>query len=467
MSPTASLALSPRPSLTFGAVPSATQLRRHLSPNLGQAIELRFNNALTPFFRLTLEDFLAGVMLIDVFALWMPRATNALTRGAVDYNPKKDPKAQEKTGWRKELYIAGERLKRLNLPNFIEECGREIASGPGFFVFPTLVFALARRGSSFKRALHLSQNNIQNLAHHYHNTRASMPRETNANKIFQEFAQSLIDKGALLQSVPHATRKQDAHALNKSINHFTDAIAQATTQRSRETKKTLHEARTALKDTILDINRSVFARTNNHLVPLPKSMSLNFGSGIKVGDWIQTLEQWHPVHQRIQKQLGSQSGKVNLAQHIAQTTQRLLVEKAVYVTATMVSTLAFLYQLVRWTQGHDTYVANRTMPLHGQKHHTTMTNVMNHLPHMSLHPHHGATPLTANTVPYTAFAKPTPTSGPFMTQQQVTNSWRHAFHNAATVNNTPMTKPTPSPWGPGNQHVTAAPLYTTTEGARA
>ena len=345
-----------------------------LSPRLTQTV--------TPFFRLSLEDFLAGTMLIDIVAMWLPRAWNALTRGALNYHPSKDPKAQEKTGFERWRYITHEKIKRLNIPNFIEECGREAASGPGLFLLPTLIFAIGRRWSPFKRAIQLSQHNIQQLTQWTakHLTSKATPAldatPASLKRAYTQLLHTLVDQSALLADLPKATPAGDRRDMIQGLNHALSQLADSIIASQGKSTPALTKSQAAFRLQVEQIHRRVMAREDKHSVPLPKGITLDFQTHVNADTWMTTLTHWYDVlrhaQQRTLKQAQRSHASVTpqhltqqLAQQVASSAQQVLQQKALLVVAAVSSTLAFLYQLVKWTQGHETYVANRTVPLLG------------------------------------------------------------------------------------------------------
>jgi len=214
-----SMTVSPRFGNTAGVA------ARRLVPSVGaEVLDWATRRIAMPFCNLTLTDFLAGVMLVDVFALWVPRAYNALFRGAMDYKPSEDPVAQRKQGLDKFFYTTNERFKRLNWPNFIEECGREFASGPGFFIWPTMILsgAALHLFNPYKTGVHLGQGDITTLGNVYKNRLG--PRSLDAMKQpgrwkgeFKKFIHNIIDEEALLKGL----KSDDQESYRKQLPQIT------------------------------------------------------------------------------------------------------------------------------------------------------------------------------------------------------------------------------------------------------
>ena len=103
----------------------------------------RFGNALVNTFQLITENFTAAFLAQDVLGMWVPRSGNALIRGREIYDPQSDPDALKRPFVSQFFHASKETLKGLNYPNFKEEVGREVETGPGVLVAATAVFGLA------------------------------------------------------------------------------------------------------------------------------------------------------------------------------------------------------------------------------------------------------------------------------------------------------------------------------------
>jgi len=398
-SQTASMRMTPR----FGSTAAiAGTAARQLMPSMGAELLGGLHRRLgIPFVGYTLTDFLAGVMLVDVFALWLPRAYNALFRGAMDYKPSEDPIAQRKQGLNKFLYTTHERFKRLNWPNFIEECGREFASGPGFFIWPTLILsgAALKFFNPYKTGLHLGHHDITSLGKVYQSqlgekSLESMKKKGSWTGEFQKFVHNIIDEDALLKDLKpedKATYSKQLKQITADLEkHLTDYRNDPTAWAKRiggnikrwfnKTPDTtplgmVEKTQQQLVNLVEDINKhNVFGRhiKENWLPVKNKIFTLETAAGehsvVKVGDFTKKLARWFDVHHAFEKQvenLPKGFTGTTLGQLVEHADKRLMKTKTGYMIATVALTIGFLFKLVTWTQHHDSYVANRNLDLVG------------------------------------------------------------------------------------------------------
>ncbi|MFM7468803.1 MAG: hypothetical protein ACKO37_04830 [Vampirovibrionales bacterium] len=85
------------------------------------------------------------IIALDVLGIWMPRIGVSLVRGALPYDPQKDPDLKTMSPW--DAWRTGKwrQLKALNWPNLAEETNREFASGPGFYSICILSYLAASK----------------------------------------------------------------------------------------------------------------------------------------------------------------------------------------------------------------------------------------------------------------------------------------------------------------------------------
>lgn len=375
--------------LTFGnhaKLNYGLKLAEAYVPNSFQAFGRRLNEGLgKKFFRPIVEDFLMGIMAVDFFALWLPRAWAALMRGVMDYDPQKDPEAQTKEGWNEKLYVAKERFKRLNWPNFFEEWWREFASGPGMFIWPTLCFAAFRNSTDNRRAIQTPQFTLKQLSKQFKQFVADNPT-TDKHGGYNKFAESLIDWDRLfgnrIMDDASKQKRSDyrqhlANNLSKLTEKLTERaklqdkhpLANLPLHRQRRTFRKLteaiHKINGELKDTIRNINtRYAGERYMKHFdVPLTSAWEAgNTGKpATTIGNFTAQLEHFFDLAHNTKKR--AIKTKKPLATTVEQLTKKALRHKGWFSLATIGITLGFLFKLVEWTQSNDTYVANRTQKL--------------------------------------------------------------------------------------------------------
>lgn len=127
--------------------------------------------AITPITEAIETNFLVNFNMLDFAGMGVPRVSRSLQRGAEPYNPNQDPKAQEKQGLDRWLYIKRQQLGHANWPNLYEELLREIQAAPGALLVPTLALAAMPLASRFthqpfgRRALLLSRQALDEQSH--------------------------------------------------------------------------------------------------------------------------------------------------------------------------------------------------------------------------------------------------------------------------------------------------------------
>jgi hypothetical protein len=88
------------------------------------------------------SQFFWDFTILDFVGMGFPRISRSLQRGAVPYDPLKDPEAQKRSGLDKWFYIRRKKAENANWPNLGEEMMREIQAAPGSLLVPALVFGL-------------------------------------------------------------------------------------------------------------------------------------------------------------------------------------------------------------------------------------------------------------------------------------------------------------------------------------
>jgi hypothetical protein len=138
--------------VTLAAAGYASTLNPALAAGLASKIDSQF------FWDFTILDFVG---------MAFPRVSRSLQRGAVPYDPEKDPEAQQRKGLDKWIYIRRKKAENANWANLREEMLREIQAAPGSLLVPALVFGLVPLASRNKllswtgrRALQMSENEL-------------------------------------------------------------------------------------------------------------------------------------------------------------------------------------------------------------------------------------------------------------------------------------------------------------------
>jgi hypothetical protein len=87
------------------------------------------------------SQFFWNFMMLDFIGMGLPRVSRSLKRGALPYDPEKDPEAQKREGFNKWFYIKKREAENANWPNLYEEFLREAQAAPGSLLVPAMVFS--------------------------------------------------------------------------------------------------------------------------------------------------------------------------------------------------------------------------------------------------------------------------------------------------------------------------------------
>jgi len=191
----------------------------------GSATHTTVNKFLLPTFQKLTEVFLWSFLGVDLLCLWVPRITNSLVTGAIPYDSRQDPSAQNLSFPR----LAGRWVDRnfmgLNWRNLYEESKREIGSGPGTLAIPAVVF-LGVRHVLNKRHMELSYHSIeglcQGLEHHISKNPAS---QVHSRKAYTEQIESYInsiftDPGLRKAPLIEPAAKHELADIRKTLIHI-------------------------------------------------------------------------------------------------------------------------------------------------------------------------------------------------------------------------------------------------------
>lgn len=96
------------------------------------------------------SQFFWNFTVLDFVGMAFPRISRSLQRGALPYDPEKDPEAQKREGLDKWWYIKQQQIHNANWANLKEEMLREIQAAPGSLLVPTIVFSALPLASRFK-----------------------------------------------------------------------------------------------------------------------------------------------------------------------------------------------------------------------------------------------------------------------------------------------------------------------------
>ncbi len=110
-----------------------------------------FNPAMAASYAAKIDSqFFWNFTILDFVGMAFPRISRSLQRGALPYDPEKDPEAQKREGMDKWWYIKQQQINNANWANLKEEMLREIQAAPGGLLVPTLVFSALPLASRLK-----------------------------------------------------------------------------------------------------------------------------------------------------------------------------------------------------------------------------------------------------------------------------------------------------------------------------
>lgn len=368
----------------FGQLGQA--LRLATTPSATQGLTMAVSNGLAKIFRPVLENIIVGIMVVDVFAMWVPRVFGALTRGAFNYSPKTDPQAQGKTGWDLKKHVFKKRIDGLNWINAFEETMREVASGPALFVWPTLIFMAARRGAA-KTGIELSYGPLTKLTDTLAHTLEQQGAKASDKSLKGALKQTIMglfgDETMLKTKMPEHGKTYGEH-----LTQWTDRLVEAFWKQNPARSKplsasayesTLEHLKKDLCQTIEGYNRLHHAESRfyNYDKTLVKWLNRLDSKGLKktieldkegklpmiaAGKLVEHLDKWKDfLHQVDHVHMKAPSKPlVPIMEGLRQT---LTIKKAALSLGTIGFTLLFLFRLVYWAQSHNNYEANRLIPL--------------------------------------------------------------------------------------------------------
>lgn len=340
------------------------------------------NGRVTSFFRATKEDYIAGVMAIDLIALFFPRAWKALVRSSKDYDPKKDPKAMRLTGLKEWLYIAGQRAKRLNWTNFIEEFSRELLGGPGLFLPTAILFSAFRKGYG-KTATQLDGSTLKAFSEQLGDKAKVMKldqfNEAGFKQLTHQFAKDLIDIDKLVgKDAPESLKETFKKEMGQWVDDYLTKLnsppeggyaGKWAFWKNKETKKAYAawaKERDALEAGLKPIIETV--RNNrptefwNRLARIP--FLKNWKNGDKfmtASNWANRLGEWNDFTQTVKKQW--RKGTHSFADSLKHVYNKMKTLKILYTGSVVIATMGALLKAVYIFQHNDEYPANSAVRL--------------------------------------------------------------------------------------------------------
>ncbi|MBY0450804.1 MAG: hypothetical protein K2X01_09300 [Cyanobacteria bacterium] len=358
------------PSVQFGG--AITNISRRLGDVAANNLEKVFQNIV--------EIFLWAFIAQDVVSMWVPRIEVSLTRGRVHYDPTTDPSNQGLTPRQQMAKSLVKNIKGLNWPNLYEETMREVATGPGVLMVPTVIYSIARRTFG-KQASEMGYQPLSKMAHTFmdHLKGADSKKLTQKHaytqsvqsfvrNLFQdtEFEKAKLASGqsgkAFLDNWSGRWAEQlfnnDHSTRDKALGELSHELTTAVEGFNRKHPRMAELLKTQTDVTVTKVRlfkRAAAEKAGKAAVFKP---SVDF---IKAGDLTGYLTKFNDFmrtvyEEKVGKHVGDQfAALANKIYH------RLTVRKAIMGLSATLLTGIYLTYLVKLTQHNDSYVANRLL----------------------------------------------------------------------------------------------------------
>ncbi|MCA9789547.1 MAG: hypothetical protein KC462_07225, partial [Cyanobacteria bacterium HKST-UBA05] len=354
-----------------------------LAQTATESFGLRASNTLARIFRPVLENIFAGIMVVDVFCYWIPRVWGALTRGAFDYDPDRDPQAYGKQGWDRQKHVLNQRLKGLNWINAWEETMREVASGPALFIWPSILYMMLKPGFG-KRAAELPHAALTQLsdgfteaAQHQGLTEKLQPRQFKI--AFARMVRDMFDDDRMRATNRRTKPGQPLESYGAFFQSWSSRLTNALWRQKKEPRKSakaLADLKHELLKAVQIYNRKHHAESRfYHYEKMPlrflqrhvgkdgKTVSLAAKTELThVGQWFDNLQRFGDLAMEVEK-LKATSPSTPIIKLMEGARQRMIRRKAAFSLSAIGITLVFLFRLVNWAQSSNSYVANRRLQL--------------------------------------------------------------------------------------------------------
>jgi hypothetical protein len=181
------------------------------------------------------SQFFWNFTVLDFIGMGFPRVSRSLQRGALPYDPDKDPEAQKRRGFDRWIYIKSKQAQNANWPNLYEELLREAQAAPGSLFVPAIIFSALPFASRFNALKHVTppgrrsmwmpthevQQHCNNIVHFIRqkSQNQALSKDTNSNSIQQlgtDFIKHMFEPAKQLPDVQ--TRKMDLHINGKTLS---------------------------------------------------------------------------------------------------------------------------------------------------------------------------------------------------------------------------------------------------------
>ncbi|MBY0404860.1 MAG: hypothetical protein K2X66_13250 [Cyanobacteria bacterium] len=356
-----------------------------------------------PVFENVSEVFLWGFLAQDVVSMWMPRIRQSLMRGAIPYDPTKDPENKGKTWFQTLKTTMANRIAGWNWVNFNEETKREFATGPGVLMIPALAFLAARR-SFGKSSVELGHGPLTQFTDSFIQALKNSPLATQEKITPQEFQQVLGDfvkstfgfsEADLAQKIKISTGKELKVRAGEVAAKSETTLGEYLTQWSHQwaesvfnhhgipqadLKKEIHVLETSLQDTLISgFNRAIKVAErpdkvlNIDKIPVklldrtlskgPNAEKIVYSIGEKpVGEFLHELSCWKDYALAVFSTKTKGAGVSDFLPELAEKIyKKMVTKKAMLALAVSGLTGFYLIELAKWAQSHETYEANRLL----------------------------------------------------------------------------------------------------------
>lgn len=332
------------------------------------------------------EVFVWSFLAQDTIAVWVPRIGISLKVGSKPYDPQQDPENKKLPPGRLMLKTLYKRAKGLNWPNFAEETWREICTGPGMLIVPTLFFMLARNALLLKEALTLSKGDLlafkemlkQAMTHSDLATRDAFTEEKMKHAI-TGVVRDLISDPELKQ----ATHKEIPALKEMGFDHFHDFMQDRAAKwvdqlyrepsrpsffqsLKRDLKSMSKHYRSPYQGIMDDIDRIVRDYNRDHRplkiregMATADSVFNPSGSPEQVKKLFERFQEFHPFLHATRTTIPKYA---DAPPAIADKIYNRAISRKLWLSlSAMGLNAAFLFMLVKKTQSHNAYPATRLL----------------------------------------------------------------------------------------------------------
>ena len=347
----------------------------------------------------TTEIFLWTFLTQDFVFMLLPRVRQALLRGAIKYDPSQDPENKQLTPLQLNKKYVTKTVQGWNWLNLSEEVKRELATGPGVLLIPTVMFSAARHmfgkssvGLSYAPLTELKNAFVHHLNHLPDSLKSlNQPGQSVSAADHKEILRTFVRNQSQFSGKERNTMitlkagkagrtENVTMPLHKYMDEWSDRWAQAVVQESGSKRGKPSQGLKQLAEELEYVVTEGVNRKHSQLDKLYKIDEMPvrvFKQGRdkqwtksvaskKVSQFTNELNQWKDYAMEVLKTKTSggraRKGYQNSVSELADSLYRKLVGRkfALSILGTTITGL-YLTRLAKWSQSNDEYPANRLL----------------------------------------------------------------------------------------------------------